>query len=135
VKELIEMIAKALVDNPDNVQVSQLDGEQSSIIELKVAQEDIGKVIGKQGRTAQAIRMILGAAGMKLKKRFNLEIIEKGERPHPWPKPEPKPEPEPEPKPEPEPESKPEPEPEPKPEPEPEPKPEPEPEPKPEKEE
>jgi len=96
VKELVELIAKVLVDNPDNVQVSQLDGEQSSIIELKVAQEDIGKVIGKQGRTAQAIRIILGAAGMKLKKRFNLEIIEKGERPHPWPKPEPEPEPKPE---------------------------------------
>jgi predicted RNA-binding protein YlqC (UPF0109 family) len=108
VKELIEMIAKVLVDNPDNVQVSQIDGEQSSIIELKVDQEDIGKVIGKQGRTAQAIRIILGAAGMKLKKRFNLEILEKGERPHPWPKPEPKPEPEPELKPEPEPEPKPE---------------------------
>jgi predicted RNA-binding protein YlqC (UPF0109 family) len=129
VKELVEMIAKALVDNPDNVQVSQIDGEQSSIIELKVDQEDIGKVIGKQGRTAQAIRIILGAAGMKLRKRFNLEIIEKGERPHPWPKPEPKPEPEPEPKPEPEPEPKPEPESEPKPEPESEPEPEPKPEP------
>jgi predicted RNA-binding protein YlqC (UPF0109 family) len=78
VKELIELIAKSLVDNPSRVQVSQLDGEQSSIIELKVAQEDIGKVIGKQGRNAQAIRIILGAAGMKLKKRFSLEIIEKG---------------------------------------------------------
>jgi len=77
VKELVELIAKALVDNPDKVQVSQLDGEQSSIIELKVAQEDLGKIIGKQGRTAQAIRVILGAAGMKLKKRFNLELIEK----------------------------------------------------------
>jgi hypothetical protein len=77
VKELIELIAKSLVDNPDKVAVSQLDGEQSSIIELKVAQEDIGKVIGKQGRNAQAIRIILGAAGMKLKKRFSLEIIEK----------------------------------------------------------
>jgi len=77
VKELIEMIARALVDNPDNVHVSQLDGEQSSIIELKVAPDDIGKVIGKQGRTAQAIRDILGAVGMKLKKRFNFEIIEK----------------------------------------------------------
>ena len=76
-KELIELIAKSLVDNPDNVQVSQIDGEQSSIIELKVAREDIGKVIGKQGRTAQAIRVILGAVGMKLKKRFNFEIIEK----------------------------------------------------------
>jgi predicted RNA-binding protein YlqC (UPF0109 family) len=77
VKELIELIAKSLVDNPDNVEVSQLEGEQSSIIELKVAPQDIGKVIGKQGRTAQAIRIILGAAGMKLKKRFNFEIIEK----------------------------------------------------------
>jgi len=78
VKELVELIAKSLVDTPDRVHVSQLDGEQSSIIELKVAQEDLGKVIGKQGRTAQAIRVILGAAGMKLKKRINLEIIEKG---------------------------------------------------------
>ncbi len=77
-KELIESIAKSLVDNPDKVRVSQLDGEQSSIIELRVAQEDMGKIIGKQGRNAQAIRTILGAAGMKLKKRFNLEIIEKG---------------------------------------------------------
>lgn len=77
-KELIELIAKSLVDNPDRVTVSQLDGEQSSIIELKVAPEDLGKVIGKQGRTAQAIRVILGAAGMKLKRRFNLELIEKG---------------------------------------------------------
>ena len=76
-KELVEMIAKSLVDNPDKVQVSQLDGEQSSIIELKVAPEDLGKIIGKQGRNVQAIRVILGAAGMKLKKRFNLELIEK----------------------------------------------------------
>ena len=76
-KELVELIAKSLVDNPDRVQVSQLDGQQSSIIELKVAPEDLGKVIGKQGRNAQAIRIIVGAAGMKLKKRFNLEIIEK----------------------------------------------------------
>ena len=111
-KELIELIAKSLVDNPDNVQVSQIDGEQSSIIELKVAREDIGKVIGKQGRTAQAIRVILGAVGMKLKKRFNFEIIEKDERPHPWPEPEPESEPKPEPEsePKPEPESEPEPE-------------------------
>ncbi len=77
-KELVEMIAKSLVDSPDKVQVSQLDGEQTSILELKVAPEDIGKVIGKQGGNVQAIRVILGAAGMKLKKRFILEIIEKG---------------------------------------------------------
>ncbi len=76
-KELVELIAKSLVDNPDQVHVFQLDGEQTSIIELKVSPEDIGKVIGKQGRIAQAIRVILGAAGMKLKKRYNLEIIEK----------------------------------------------------------
>ena len=72
------MIAKSLVDNPDKVQVSQLEGEQTSILELKVDPDDLGKVIGKQGRTARAIRVILGAAGMKLKRRFNLEIIEKG---------------------------------------------------------
>ena len=76
-KELVELIAKSLVDNPDKVQVTQLDGEQTAIIELKVAQEDLGKVIGKQGRNIQAIRIILGAAGMKQKKRFNLELIEK----------------------------------------------------------
>ncbi len=77
-KDLVEMIAKSLVDNPEKVQVSQLEGEQTTILELKVDQEDLGKVIGKQGRTARAIRIILGAAGMKLKRRFNLEIIEKG---------------------------------------------------------
>ena len=71
------MIVKSLVDKPDQVKVSQLDGQQSSIIELNVAPEDVGKVIGKQGRNVQAIRVILGAAGMKLKKRINLEIIEK----------------------------------------------------------
>jgi len=78
VKQLVELIAKSLVDNLEKVHVSQIDGEQSSIIELKVAPEDVGKVIGKQGRSVQAIRIILGAAGMKLKRRFNLEIIEKG---------------------------------------------------------
>ncbi len=76
-KELVELIAKSLVDNPEKVQVSQLEGEQTRILELKVAPEDLGKVIGKQGRTARAIRIILGSAGMKLKRRFNLEIIEK----------------------------------------------------------
>jgi len=75
-KELLELIAKALVDNPDQVAVSEVAGEQTTILELRVAQEDLGKVIGKQGRTARAIRTILSAAGMKLRKRFHLEIIE-----------------------------------------------------------
>ncbi len=77
-KELVELIVKSLVDNPDKVKVTQLNGEQSSIIELAVAPEDMGKVIGKQGRNAQAIRVIVAAAGMKLKKRVSLEILEKG---------------------------------------------------------
>ena len=75
-KELVETVCKALVDNPDEVKVTQLDGEQTSILELRVHQSDLGKVIGKQGRTARAIRTILAAAGMKQKRRFNLEIIE-----------------------------------------------------------
>jgi len=75
-KELIEMIAKALVDSPDQVTVRAIEGEQSTVLELKVAPNDLGKVIGKQGRTARAIRTILGAAGMKLKRRFTLEILE-----------------------------------------------------------
>ncbi len=75
-KELLELIAKALVDNPDQVSVYEVGGEQTTILELRVAQEDLGKVIGKQGRTARAIRTILSAAGMKLRKRFHLEIIE-----------------------------------------------------------
>lgn len=75
-KELLELIAKALVDNPNEVSVSELSGSQITILELRVAQEDLGKVIGKQGRLAQAIRTILSAASMKLGKRFHLEIIE-----------------------------------------------------------
>ena len=75
-KELIETLCKALVDNPDDVKVTQIDGEQTSIMELRVHQTDLGKVIGKKGRTAQAIRTILAAAGMKQKRRFNLEIME-----------------------------------------------------------
>ena len=75
-KELLELIAKALVDNPSEVSVSEVGGEQTTILELRVAQEDLGKVIGKQGRTARAIRTILSASGMKLRKRFHLEIIE-----------------------------------------------------------
>lgn len=76
-RELVEQIVKAIVDHPEKVKVNQLDGERSSILELRVAPEDMGKVIGKQGRNAQAIRVVLAAAGMKLKKRVNLEIIEK----------------------------------------------------------
>jgi len=75
-KELVEMIAKALVDSPDEVVVSEVVGEQTTVLELKVAQSDLGKVIGKQGRTARSIRTLLGAAGMKLRKRFVLEILE-----------------------------------------------------------
>lgn len=75
-KELIEMIAKALVDNPEQVHVAEVEGEQTTVLELRVAQSDLGKVIGKQGRTARAIRTLLGAAGMKLRKRFVLEILE-----------------------------------------------------------
>jgi len=75
-KELIEYIAKALVDSPDQVQVSEVIGDQTSVLELKVAKEDLGKVIGKQGRSARAMRTILSAASTKLKKRTVLEIIE-----------------------------------------------------------
>jgi predicted RNA-binding protein YlqC (UPF0109 family) len=75
-KELIEAIAKALVDNPDQVSVRAVEGEQVTVLELRVHPSDLGKVIGKQGRTARSIRTILNAAGMKLKKRFTLEILE-----------------------------------------------------------
>ncbi|MFH1673505.1 MAG: KH domain-containing protein [Pseudomonadota bacterium] len=75
-KELIERIAKALVDNPDQVAVTEIEGEQTSVLELKVAKEDLGKVIGKQGRTARAMRTILSAASAKIKKRTVLEILE-----------------------------------------------------------
>lgn len=75
-KELIEEIAKALVDNPDEVHVKTVEGEQVTVLELRVHPTDLGKVIGKQGRTARSIRTILSAAGMKLKKRYTLEILE-----------------------------------------------------------
>jgi uncharacterized protein len=75
-KQLIEDIAKALVDLPDEVTVSEVLGEQVTVLELKVAASDLGKVIGKQGRTARSIRTLLGAAGMKLNRRFTLEILE-----------------------------------------------------------
>ena len=75
-KDLVEAIAKALVDHPDQVQVNSVDGEQVTVLELRVHPEDLGKVIGRQGRTAKSIRTILGAAGMKIKKRLTLEILE-----------------------------------------------------------
>ena len=75
-KDLVEAIAKALVDNPNEVSVHAVEGEQVTVLELRVHPSDLGKVIGKQGRTAKAIRTLLGAAGMKLRKRFTLEILE-----------------------------------------------------------
>jgi len=76
VKDLVEAIAKALVDNPEEVQVKAVDGSQVTVLELRVHPEDLGKVIGRQGRTAKAVRTLLGAAGMKVKKRYTLEILE-----------------------------------------------------------
>jgi predicted RNA-binding protein YlqC (UPF0109 family) len=75
-KTLIEYLAKSLVDMPDNVEVNEIVGEQTTVIELKVDKSDLGKVIGKQGRTARALRTILNAASTKLRKRSVLEIIE-----------------------------------------------------------
>jgi len=76
VKELVEMMVKALVDRPEDVEVTEVEGTHSSVIELKVAKEDIGKVIGKKGAHAQALRTIIAAAGGKRKKRYVLEILE-----------------------------------------------------------
>ena len=75
-REVIETIAKALVDNPEEVSVKEIDGEATIVLDLRVSPDDLGKVIGKQGRTARAMRTILRGAGMKLKKRFMLEILE-----------------------------------------------------------
>jgi len=75
-RALVEQIAKALVDEPEQVTVRSIDGEQVTVLELSVSANDLGKVIGKQGRTARSIRTILSAAGMKLKKRYTLEILE-----------------------------------------------------------
>lgn len=75
-KTLIETMAKALVDNPEEVKVSEIEGEKTTVFELRVAQSDLGKVIGKQGKTARSMRTILGAAGTKLGKRCVLEILE-----------------------------------------------------------
>ncbi len=76
VKELVEDIAKALVDTPEEVTVREVSGEHVTVLELRVAQTDVGKIIGKQGRTARSLRTLLGAAGMKLNRRFTLEILE-----------------------------------------------------------
>jgi predicted RNA-binding protein YlqC (UPF0109 family) len=75
-KELIEYSAKSLVDNLEEVSVTELEGEQTSVIELRAAKEDTGKIIGKQGRTAGAIRTMVGAASTKMKRRSVLEILE-----------------------------------------------------------
>jgi predicted RNA-binding protein YlqC (UPF0109 family) len=75
-KQLIDMIAKSLVDKPDEVEVIEVEGEQTTVIELKVAKDDLGKVIGKQGRTARAMRTLLSAAAAKVRKHCVLEIIE-----------------------------------------------------------
>jgi len=75
-RALIEQIAKALVDEPDQVSVNQIDAAQDTVLELKVAPNDLGRVIGKQGRTARAMRNLLSATGIKFHKRFTLEILE-----------------------------------------------------------
>ncbi|MBT4760283.1 MAG: KH domain-containing protein [Bdellovibrionaceae bacterium] len=75
-RDLVEFMAKALVDNPEEVDVNEIIGEQTTVVELKVAKEDLGKVIGKQGRTARSMRTILNAASTKLQKRSVLEIVE-----------------------------------------------------------
>jgi len=80
VKDLIEILAKALVEHPDQVSVSEIAGEHASVIELRTAKEDLGKIIGKRGRNAQAMRTILNAASAKLRKRTVLEIIEDDDR-------------------------------------------------------
>ena len=75
-KELVETIARALVDRPEEVQVRTVGGAQVTVLELRVHADDLGKVIGRQGRTAKAIRTVLSAAGMKMRRRFTLEILE-----------------------------------------------------------
>jgi predicted RNA-binding protein YlqC (UPF0109 family) len=75
-KELVECMAKALVDNPDQVEVTEIVGEHTLVIEVKVAKEDMGQIIGKKGRNAQAMRLILNAASAKLRKHVVLEIID-----------------------------------------------------------
>lgn len=76
IKELMEVLVKALVDKPEEVEITEVEGEQTTVVELKVAKDDLGKVIGKQGRMARALRTILGAASTKIRRRSVLEIIE-----------------------------------------------------------
>ena len=75
-KNLIKRIVQAMVDNPDQVEIVEIEGDQTTVLELKVAKEDLGKVIGKKGRNAQALRDILGAVSAKRRKRTILEIVE-----------------------------------------------------------
>ncbi len=75
-KDLVEFVARALVDHPDQVEVEEISGAQTIVLELRVAKEDLGKVIGKQGRTVKAMRAILNAASSKVRKRADLEILE-----------------------------------------------------------
>lgn len=75
-KDFVEFVARGLVDEPDEVHVSEVEGEQGTVLELRVAKEDLGKVIGKQGRTARALRTLLGAASSKARKRVMLDIVE-----------------------------------------------------------
>jgi predicted RNA-binding protein YlqC (UPF0109 family) len=75
-KDLVELIARALVDKPEEVMVTAIEGNQATVLELKVAKEDLGKIIGKQGRTARSLRTIIGAASAKLRRRVVLEIVE-----------------------------------------------------------
>ena len=80
-RELVEYLARGLVDHPEEVVVEEVDEPDALVLELKVAEQDLGKVIGKQGRTARSLRTILGAASMKLHHRFALDILEDGEAP------------------------------------------------------
>ena len=75
-KDLVELIARSLVDRPEEVRVSEIEGEQATAIELRVAPEDLGKVIGREGRTIRSVRTILSAAGMKQHKRFVLQVLD-----------------------------------------------------------
>jgi uncharacterized protein len=81
VDELVREIARALVDEPDAVEVTTVDREENTVLKLRVAPQDVGKVIGKQGRTARSVRTILGAVSMKLRHRYTLDILEEDDQP------------------------------------------------------